>query len=57
MVLKDAPLPADTVVTGVDNIIEKWRQVKLRAVGKDKAIQLVEATKNSIGIKTGFHFC
>lgn len=56
LVLKDTPLPSDIVTRGVDNIVEKWRQVKLRAVGKDKAIKLVEAAKNSIGIKTGNDF-
>lgn len=56
LVLKDTPLPADIVSRGVDNIVEKWRQVKLRTVGKDKAIKLVEAAKNSIGIKTGNDF-
>ena len=52
-VLKKAPLPKDVVELGVDGIVNLWREKKLRAVGKKRALILVAAAKRSIGLAGG----
>ena len=52
-VLKKAPLPKDVVELGVDGIVNLWREKKLRAVGKKRALTLVAAAKRSIGLTGG----
>lgn len=51
IVLKQAPLPEDVIVLDVDGVNQLWREAKIRAVGKKKAVQIVEAAKRSIGRK------
>lgn len=45
LVLKKAPLPKDVVELGADEIVKLWRENKLRAVGKKRALTLVAAAK------------
>lgn len=52
-VLKKAPLPKDVVELGVDGIVNLWREKKLCAVGKKRALTLVAAAKRSIGLVGG----
>ena len=52
-VLKKAPLPKDVIELGVDGIVNLWREKKLRAVGKKRALTLVAAAKRSIGLAGG----
>lgn len=52
-VLKKAPLPKDVIELGVDGIVNLWREKKLRAVGKKRALTLVAAAKRSIGLTGG----
>ena len=49
LLLKEAPLPQDIVALGVDGVVQIWRNAKLKAVGKKKAEEIVEAAKHSIG--------
>ena len=53
MILKAAPLPEDIIELGIDGINRIWRDAKLRAVGIKRATSLVEAAKQSIGIRDG----
>ena len=50
MALEQAPLPQDIIALGVDGINQIWREVKLRGVVIKRAITLVKATHNSIGL-------
>ena len=53
MILKAAPLPEDIIELGTDGINRIWRDAKLRAVGIKRATSLVEAAKQSVGIREG----
>lgn len=53
MILKETPLPKEIVELGVDGILKKWKDEKLRAVGLSRAKKLVEASKQSIGFTNG----
>ena len=52
-VLEEAPLPKDIIVLGAEGINRIWRTQKMRAVGMKKAVSLVEAAHNSVGIEGG----
>ena len=52
-VLKDAATPDEIVSLGVDGIIGIWKAEKLRGNGRKKAMQIVNAAMNSIGLKSG----
>lgn len=49
MIIKEAPLPADIVKLGVDDVNKIWRDAKLRGAGIKRAMTLVTAAANSIG--------
>ena len=53
LVLKNAPTPEEIVKLGVDGIIQIWKTKKLRGNGRKKAMQIVNAAINSIGLKEG----
>jgi len=48
-VLKEAPLPADIKVLGVDGILKIWRAKKLRGAGEKRAKTLLTAAEHSVG--------
>ena len=52
-VLKHAATPDEIVSLGVDGIIGIWKAEKLRGNGRKKAMQIVNAAMNSIGLKSG----
>lgn len=52
MILRVAPLPEDIMALGMDGVNRIWRKAKLRAIGMKRAASLVEAAKQSIGLKT-----
>lgn len=52
-VLETAPLPQDIIHLGSEGINGLWRAKKLRAVGMKRAMTLVEAAHNSIGLQGG----
>ncbi len=52
-VLEQAPLPEDVIRLGADKIIGIWRAKKMRNVGIKRAMTLVEAAHNSIGMPGG----
>jgi transposase len=49
MILKEAPLPADIVKLGVDGVNKIWRAARLRAVGRKRAMTLVNKAGHSVG--------
>ena len=51
--LHDFPTPKQVVEKGVEGIVARWKQDKIRAVGIKRAQGLVEAAKNSTGIVDG----
>lgn len=51
MVLRVAPLPEDIMALGMDGVNRIWRKAKLRAIGMKRAASLVEAAKQSIGLR------
>jgi transposase len=53
MVLDVAPLPEDVIRLGAEEINKIWRKNKLRAVGMKRAMTLVEAAHDSVGITGG----
>lgn len=53
MVLKKAATPDEIVKLGVDGIVSLWKEEKLRANGRNKAMKIVSAASNSIGLKAG----
>lgn len=53
LVLKKAATPEEVVRLGVDGINQIWREAKLRGNGRKKAMQIVNAAMNSIGLKEG----
>ncbi|MCR6547241.1 IS110 family transposase [Dehalobacterium formicoaceticum] len=52
-VLRDFPTPVKILEKGVDGIIGRWKQDKLRAVGRKRAMGLLEAAKTSVGVREG----
>lgn len=53
LVLKHAATPDEIVSLGVDGIIGIWKSEKLRGNGRKKAMEIVKAAMNSIGLKSG----
>jgi len=53
MVLEEAPLPEDVIRLGEEGVNQIWRKQKMRAVGLKRAMTLVEAAHNSVGVKGG----
>jgi transposase len=53
IVLHDFPTPKQVVEKGVEGIVARWKQDKIRAVGIKRAQSLVEAAKSSTGIVDG----
>ena len=52
-VLESVPLPQDIVQLGPEGVNQLWRDKKLRTVGMKRALTLVEAAHNSIGLPGG----
>lgn len=53
MTLETFPLPQEIVDKGVTGIVQCWKQGIKRAVGKKRALALLEAAKSSIGLTEG----
>ena len=53
LVLKKAPTPQEIVKLGVEGILQIWKDAKLRGNGKKKAMLILNAAKNSIGLTEG----
>jgi transposase len=53
IVLKEFPTPDKILAKGVEGIVSRWQQDKIRAVGKKRAERLVEVARNSVGIRQG----
>jgi len=53
MVLKSAPTPEEIIKLGVEGIIQIWKDAKLRGNGHKKAMLIVNAASQSIGLTEG----
>ena len=53
LLLEKAAVPQDIIALGVDGINKIWRDAKLRAVGKARAISLYEAALTTVGRTEG----
>lgn len=53
IVLQDFPTPVRLLEKGVEGIVCRWKQDKLRAVGRKRAIGLIEAARLSVGVREG----
>lgn len=53
IVLRDFPTPAKIVAKGIDGIVGRWKQDKIRAVGRKRAVRLLEAARTSVGVRDG----
>ena len=51
MILKEAPLPEDIRMLGVNGVNQIWRNAKLRGAGMKRAKTLVSAAEHSVGSK------
>lgn len=51
--LRDFPTPKQVIEKGIDGIVARWKQDKIRAVGKKRAERLLEAANSSTGITSG----
>lgn len=51
--LKEFPTPSKVLQIGVDGIVTRWKKDISRAVGRKRAIALVEAAKKSVGVREG----
>jgi len=54
LILNECPTPKKIVEKGIDGIIAIWKKHKIRAVGRKRAVKLVEAAKTSIGTSEVF---
>lgn len=53
IILQEMPTPEDIIAVGEEGILRRWQQDKIRGIGSKRAKLLVEAARNSIGIKAG----
>ena len=53
LVLKTAPTPEEIMKLGVDGVIQIWKDAKLRGNGHKKAMLIVNAASQSIGLTEG----
>ena len=51
--LRDFPTPKQVIEKGIEGIVARWKQDKIRAVGKKRAEKLVEAARSSTGMTDG----
>lgn len=51
--LHEFPTPAKVVGKGVEGIVARWKQDKIRAVGRKRAVHLVEVAQKTTGITEG----
>ena len=52
-ILKSCPLPALILTMSVDEIVDELKKAVKKTVGRRKAQQLLDAAKNSIGVRYG----
>ncbi|MGI6332868.1 MAG: IS110 family transposase [Zhaonellaceae bacterium] len=53
LILNECPTPKRIIEKGIDGIIAIWKKHKIRAVGRKRAVKLLETAKNSIGTSEG----
>lgn len=53
IVIKEFATPVQVLKKGIDGIVARWKQDKIRAVGKRRATDLFEAARSSVGVRDG----
>jgi transposase len=53
IMLKEFPTPKQVLEKGIDGIVARWHEDKIRAVGRKRATELYEAAQRSVGINEG----
>lgn len=53
LIMNECPTPKKIRERGIDGIIAIWKKEKVRAVGRKRAVHLIEAANNSIGTNEG----
>ncbi len=53
IVLHDFPTPVRILEKGIEGIVGRWKQDKLRSVGRKRAMCLIEAARQSVGVREG----
>jgi transposase len=53
IVLNEFPTPEEVFQKGVDGMVARWHQDKIRAVGRKRAVKLWEAARETVGIRDG----
>jgi transposase len=53
IVIKEFAAPTQVLKKGIDGIVARWKQDKIRAVGKRRATDLYEAARSSVGVRDG----
>lgn len=53
--LREFAIPNQVLDKGVDGITERWRQSKIRGVGRKRATELYKAAEASVGIREGLN--
>jgi transposase len=53
IVLQDFSTPVRILEKGVEGIVERWKQDKLRGIGRKRAMCLIEAARQSVGVREG----
>lgn len=53
IVLNEIPTPEEVLQKGVDGLVARWHQDKIRAVGRKRAIKLWEAAQETVGVREG----
>jgi transposase len=53
IVLSEFATPAKVLEKGLEGIVGRWKKDKIRAVGRKRAVDLVEAAKKSVGVREG----
>jgi transposase len=53
IMMNEFPTPQQVLEKGIDGIVQRWHQDKIRAVGIKRATKLYEAAGQTVGIKAG----
>jgi Transposase and inactivated derivatives len=53
VILREFPTPRRILDAGIEGIIARWKKDKIRAVGRKRAVALVEAATKSVGVREG----
>lgn len=53
IVLNECPTPEEIIQKGIEGLVARWHQDKIRAVGRKRAVKLWEAARETVGVREG----